>query len=226
MTDAVAAATPLVVFDRVHKDFGPARPVLEDLSFSLGRGEFIVLTGTSGAGKSTVLHLITGVLASDGGRVSVAGEEPARLRGAARAALRRAMGVVPQDLHLLADRSVLENVMLPALAAGLGRGAARARALAALGRVGLRDGAGSPQSLSGGEQQRAALARALVNRPALLLVDEPTAYLDKRAAAELLSLLDAFAQAGVSVLMASHGEPVPLPRAARCLRLAGGKVAA
>ena len=225
MTEVHAASTPLIEFDGVRKAFGTAPPVLDGASFTVERGQFAVLTGANGAGKSTVLNLLTGSLAPDAGRVAVAGEQPARLRGAALGALRRAIGVVPQDPRLLSDRSVLENVMLPALVDGLSRKAAAQRAHSAMQRVGLAADATMPAQLAAGAVQRAALARAVVNRPALLLVDEPTAFLDAAAAADLLLLLEQFAQAGMTVLMASHGEPAPLPPAARRLRLAEGRVA-
>jgi cell division transport system ATP-binding protein len=225
MTDKHPAAVTLIEFDRVRKAFGAAPAVLDGASFKVQRGQLAVLTGASGAGKTTVLKLITGWIAPDGGRVAVAGEEPARLSGAALGALRRAIGFVPQDLHLLADRCVLENVMLAALADGLSLRAAAERARLALQRVGLADGgAQMPADLAGGRQLRAALARAIVNRPALLLVDEPTAFLDAPAAGDLLRLLAEFSRAGMAVLMASHGEPTPLPSAARRLRLAEGRI--
>lgn len=226
MPDVAAEQAPLIEFDRVRKDFGPVRPILQDLSLTVERGQFAVLTGASGAGKSTVLRLIAGLLKPDSGRVAVAGEEPARLRGAALSALRRAIGMVPQDVHLLADRTVLENVMLPVLAAGHARRAAAERARAALQRVGLSQVDTLPETLSGGDRQRTALARAIVNRPALLLVDEPTAYLDASAAVELLGLLAEFARSGVTIVMASHAETAPLPQAARRLRLVDGGLAA
>jgi len=224
MTAASAAATPLIEFDRVRKSFGAAPPVLDAASFAIERGQFAVLTGANGAGKSTVLNRVTGALAPDDGRVAVAGEQPARLRNAALIALRRAIGIVPQDPRLLADRSVLENVMLPGLARGLSRKAAAQGARSALQRVGLDDGAMLPAQLSASAVQRAALARAIANRPALLLADEPTAFLDAVAAADLLQLLEHFAQTGMTVLMASHGEPAPLPPTARRLHLVAGQV--
>lgn len=224
MTEARGAATPLIEFDRVRKAFGAAPPVLDAASFAIERGQFAVLTGANGAGKSTVLNLVTGTLAPDDGRVAVAGEQPARLRKAARIALRRAIGIVPQDPRLLADRSVLENVMLPGLARGLSRKAAAQGARSALQRVGLDDGAMLPAQLSASAVQRAALARAIVSRPAVLLADEPTAFLDAAAAADLLQLLERFAQSGMTVLMASHGEPSPLPPTARRLHLVSGQV--
>lgn len=224
MTDKHAAAATLIEFDRVRKAFGAAPPVLDGASFKVERGQLAVLTGANGAGKTTVLRMITGWIAPDDGRVAVAGEEPARLSDAALGALRRAIGIVPQDLHLLADRCVLENVMLAALADGLSLRAAAERARLALQRVGLADWAQMPADLAAGTQQRAAIARAIVNRPALLLVDEPTAYLDAPAAGDLLRLLEEFSRAGMAVLMASLGEPAPLPSSARRLRLAEGRV--
>lgn len=225
MSPEHAATAALIEFDRVRKEFGAAPPVLREESFSVGRGEFVVLTGANGAGKSTVLKLITGAVAPDGGRVAVAGEEPARLRDATLGALRRAIGIVPQEPHLLADRSVLENVMLPALADGLPRRQAAERARAALARVGLTVGGSAPAQLSASARQRTALARAIVNRPAVLLVDEPVAILDAAAAAGLLHLLEQFAQAGMAVLMTSHDETAPLPPTARRLHLAEGHIA-
>lgn len=225
MTEPHPAAAPLIEFVGVRKSFGAAPPVLADVTFSVGRGQLVALTGANGAGKTTVLKLVTGSLAPDDGRVAVVGEQPARLRDAALSALRRAIGIVPQQPpRLLADRSVLENVMLPALADGLSRRAAAQRAASALQRVGLAVGEAMPEELSAGAQQRAAIARAVVNRPAVLLVDEPMAFLDAPAAIELLRLLEQFTQAGMTVLMASHGEPAPLPPVARRLRLVDGRV--
>jgi cell division transport system ATP-binding protein len=225
MADPAAPPSPLIEFDQGRKQFGEAPPALGGLSFTVTKGQLVVLTGANGAGKSTVLRLIAGLLAPDGGRVLIAGEETTRLRRAARVALRRATGVMPQDLRLLADRSVLENVMLPALAAGRSRREAMERASAALQRVGLADGRSMPTQISAGARQRAALARAIVNRPPLLLVDEPTAFLDAATADDILERLDEFAQAGVTVVMASHGERVSLPPTARRLRLVEGRLA-
>jgi cell division transport system ATP-binding protein len=224
MTEPHSATAPLIAFEQVRKAFGAAPPVLDAVSFEVRRGQFVVLAGANGAGKSTVLNLIVGLLSPDAGRVTVAAEEPTRLRDAALSALRRAIGFVPQDPHLLADRRLLENVMLPALADGRPRAEAAARALAALQRVGLVDAAALPEQLSVAARRRAVLARAIVNRPAILLVDEPTAFLDAPAAADLLRLLDEFALAGMAVLMASHGEPSPLPPTARRLTLADGRI--
>lgn len=217
---------PLVSFDRVTKRYGGDRTALAEATFQLGRSEFVLLTGPSGAGKSTVLRLICGLDTASSGRVTVAGEDLARIRRRALPLLRRSLGVVLQNLLLLPDRSVLDNVALPALAAGLSHADAQARAVAALSRVGLDPGVARvrPSALSGGEQQRVALARAIVNRPALVLADEPTAHVDEQGAAQLLQLLEQFAIAGVTVLMATHGEAAPLPARARVLHIDAGRV--
>ncbi len=211
---------PLIVFDRVDKSYGD-RSVLSQLSFSIARNQFVLLSGPSGAGKSTVLKLIAALERPSAGSITVAGEPLARLKPRMLPALRRSMGIVLQDLMLLDDRSVLENVALPCAAAGIALRESLARAATALHRVGLDEAAGRsyPRELSGGEQQRAALARALVNHPALLLVDEPTAHLDPIAAAQVVHLLEQFVVAGVTVVMASHGESVSLPARTRVIAL-------
>lgn len=228
MTPATSSAhTPaLVSFDRVTKRYAGGRTALSDATFTLNRGEFVLLAGPSGAGKSTVLRLICGLDVPTSGQVMVAGEDIARMRERALPFLRRSLGVVLQNLMLLSDRSVLDNVALPALAAGLSQAEARERALAALERVALDPAVGRvrPDALSGGEQQRVALARAIVNRPALVLADEPTAHLDEQGALHLLQLLEQFVAAGVTVLMASHGEAAPLPARARVLHIEAGRV--
>jgi cell division transport system ATP-binding protein len=221
-----AGEPPLVAFERVSKRYGSARPVLSDTTFTIARSEFVLLTGASGAGKSTVLRLIAALEVPTAGKVSVAGQDVARLSLNALAFLRRSMGIVMQQLLLLDDRNVLDNVALPALAAGLSRRAALARARAALARVGLEPDAERvlPRALAGGEQQRVAFARAIVNHPALVLADEPTAHLDPRAAEELLRLIEQFVVAGVTVVMATHSPLAPLPQRARVLQVDAGRV--
>jgi cell division transport system ATP-binding protein len=217
---------PLVSFDRVSKRYGAGRPALDGVSFAVGRSEFLLVTGPSGAGKSTLLRLIAALDPPTTGTIVVGGEDLARIRRRALPLLRRSIGIVMQDLLLLADRSVLDNVALPALASGLAAREARERARAALARVGLDAAVESarPDTLSGGEQQRAALARAIVNRPGLVLADEPTAHLDQQSAAKLLQLLEQFVVAGVTVILATHGESLPLPARARVLRLDAGRI--
>jgi cell division transport system ATP-binding protein len=228
MHDPANASAPLVVFERVSRRFGMARAALDDVSFAIDRSEFVLLTGPSGAGKSTVIRLIAALDRATSGRVLVAGEDVARLRRRALPLLRRSMGIVLQDPMLLDDRSVLDNVSLPALAAGLPAQEALARGRAALARVGLDPATAPrlrPRELSGGEQQRVALARAIVNRPALVLADEPTAHLDRAAAIGLLGLLEQFAVAGVAVVVASHGELAAAPARSRVIALKEGRLA-
>ena len=210
----------MVVFDGVGKRYGD-KAVLDSLSFTILRNEFAVLAGASGAGKSTVLRLIAAIDRPTTGSVVVAGQPLARMRRRAVSYLRRSMGIVLQDLLLLDDRTVEENVALPAIVSGLSARAARLRAAAALERVGLDASTrrARPSELSGGEQQRVALARAIINRPALLLVDEPTAHLDASSARHLIQLLEQFVIAGVTIIMASHTVPDPLPTRGRTLRL-------
>jgi cell division transport system ATP-binding protein len=226
MNEAPPEAQPLIVVDRVQKRYGDALPSIDDVSFTVARGEFRLLTGPSGAGKSTLLRLLAALESPSSGRIIVAGVELARLKRRARAALRRSLGIVPQDLLLLPDRSALENVMLPALVAGLARAEAERRAQAALARVEIADVDQYPPALSGGAQQRVALARAIVNRPVAILADEPTAHLDDAAAAGIVRLLDEFSASGIAIVLASHGESVALPARTCVLRLANGRVAA
>jgi cell division transport system ATP-binding protein len=223
---AQSANPALVTFDRVTKRYGESRPALDGASFSIARSEFVLLTGPSGAGKSTLLRLIAALETPTSGSIVVAGEDLARICRRSLPFLRRSIGIVLQDLMLLADRTVLDNVTLPALASGLSGHEARERARAALARVaiGPESESARPNALSGGEQQRVALARAIVNRPALILADEPTAHLDDRSAAQLLQLLEQFVVAGVTVIVATHGEAVPVPARARVLRLDAGKL--
>ena len=213
-------AAPLIVFDRVSKRYGD-RTVVDELSFTISRNEFVLLSGPSGAGKTTVIRLIAALEAPTTGIIRVAGESLAHLKRRALPHLRRSIGIVLQNLMLLDDRTVLQNIALPVAAAGFPWSEARTRATAALHRVGLDDAAARarPRELSGGAQQRAALARALVNRPALLLVDEPTAHLDRTAATEVMRLLEQFVIAGVTVVMATHGETGSVPARARVIGL-------
>lgn len=224
---APAASAALVEFDHVSRQFGSFRLALADVSFRIGRGELVLLTGPSGAGKSTVLQLIAALDAPTSGVVRVAGQDVSRLRKAAVPLLRRSMGIVLQDPMLLDDRDVLANVMLPALVTGVPGAEARTRARAALERAGLANEAlwqAHPRALSGGEQQRAALARAIVNRPALVLADEPVAHLDDAAAAGIFATLAQFSAAGVTVLVATHAVPANLPMTPRVLALAEGRL--
>jgi len=216
----------LVSFSAVAKRYPGGQEALKDVSFSLEAGELAFLTGRSGAGKSTLLKLIPAIERPSAGSVVVNGQNVASLKRAAIPYLRRNIGLVFQDQKLLYDRSVFDNVMLPlAFSAQAPKEAAR-RARAALDKVGLlgREKA-NPIQLSGGEQQRVAIARAVVNRPAILVADEPTANLDAESAARILEIFVAFNQVGVTVLIASHDRTLVERYGKRELRLEGGRIA-
>ena len=180
-----------------------------------------------GAGKSTLLKMIPAIVRPSAGAVLVNGQNVGSLKRAALPYLRRNLGLVFQDQKLLYDRSVYENVMLPLAFGGLGGREAASRARAALDKVGLlaREKA-NPIQLSGGEQQRLAIARAVVNRPSILIADEPTANLDASAAAAILDIFAAFNQVGVTVLVATHDEALIERFARRVIRLSQGGLTA
>lgn len=178
---------------------------VKEVSFTISAGEMVFITGHSGAGKSTLVKLIAAIERPTAGSLVVNGQNISALRKGAIPYLRRHFGLVFQDQKLLFDRSVLDNVLLPLQIAGLARREAVRRAQAALDKVGLleRERA-NPIALSGGEQQRLAIARAVVNRPTVLLADEPTGNLDAESALAILEIFEAFHQVGVTVVVATH----------------------
>lgn len=213
---------PFVQLDRATKKYGAFRLALSDVSLSIERSEFVLVLGGSGAGKSTLLRIVGAMEAPSSGRVRIGGEDPARMRPNARAFLRRSIGIVMQEPLLLDRRSVLENVMLPAIASNQNRTEAVARARAALNKARFEDVDALPGELSSGARHRVALARAIVNRPALLLVDDPISHLDAESAGNVMQLLEQFAVSGVTVIMASQREPDRFPARARTVRLDHG----
>ena len=191
------------------KSYGGVRPreVLRDITLELSRGEYISITGESGVGKSTLLNLIAGLEVPDTGTVELDGASVTALDDTGRTLLRRdRIGFVFQAFHLLPHLTVSQNVALPLSLAGTARRQVAARVGALLAAVGLADAAGSyPRELSGGEMQRAAIARALVHRPQLLLADEPTGNLDPETARSILTLLrDQVKQAGGAGILVTH----------------------
>jgi len=215
----------LVSFSAVAKRYPGGQEALQDVSFALAPGELAFLTGRSGAGKSTLLKLIPAIERPSSGSVLVNGQNVGALKRAAIPYLRRNIGLVFQDQKLLYDRSVYDNVMLPlAFSAHPPKEAAR-RARAALDKVDLlRREKANPIQLSGGEQQRLAIARAVVNRPALLVADEPTANLDAESAARILDIFVAFNQVGVTVLIATHDQALVARYGKRVLNLNEGRI--
>jgi len=213
----------MIEFKQVSKHFPPAISALSDMSFSIERGELVFLSGPSGAGKSTILKMIAGIERPSSGQVLVNGQDIARLNSAALPYFRRNIGLILQDHALLQDRTILDNVMLPLLIGGATRNEALIRANTALEKMSLADKADAfPLALSGGEQQRVAIARAIVNRPQLILADEPTAYLDRDNAKKVMQALQAFQAAGVTCIISSHDEEF-LVSAARVIYLNHGK---
>jgi len=195
----------MIKFDNVSKRYDGSHDALTQVSFELDQGEMAFLTGRSGAGKSTLLKLIIRLERASRGQVFVNGKNLNRLARSQIPIHRRQIGVVFQDHQLLFDRSVFDNVSLPLRVAGYNRNQAARRVRAALDKVGLLNKEKlNPASLSGGEQQRIGIARAVVNRPRILLADEPTGNLDPLLSSEILKLFEEFNQVGVSVLIASH----------------------
>ncbi len=211
----------------VSKRFTNGREALQNLNLTLPRGTLTFLTGHSGAGKSTLLKLLLRMELATRGQVSVGGVNLARMPRRAVARYRQRIGVVFQDHLLLPQRSVFDNVAMPLVIAGY-READRARRVrAALSRVGLLDKERQfPTQLSAGEQQRVGIARAVVNRPAVLLADEPTGNLDPTLSREIMGLFHLFQQVGVTVLIATHDLELVEGFGDRVVELADGRVLA
>ena len=217
----------MISFSQVRKSYRGGHEALAELSFAIDDGELVFITGRSGAGKSTLLKLIPAIERPTSGTVLVNGQNIGSMRRVAIPYLRRNLGLIFQDQKLLYDRSVFENVMLPLAFTGHAYKDAARRARAALDKVGLlaREKA-NPVTLSGGEQQRLCIARAVVNRPSILLADEPTASLDSTSAAEVVEMFRSFNQVGVTVLIATHDEGLVERLNPRVLALAQGRLAA
>jgi len=209
----------------VSKVYPPRFPALSDLSLTIEAGEFVFLTGPSGAGKTTLLRLLLGAETPTAGQIVIGGRNLARLGRQGIAALRRSTGMVFQDAKLLAGLPVLDNVALPAEAAGESSKEARRKAFALLRDLGLKDLVHRyPRSLSGGEQQRVALARALVNQPSLLLADEPTGNLDEESAGRVVELMVRANVGGATVVLATHDPHLLRAVAGRQITLRAGRL--
>ncbi|WP_148864609.1 cell division ATP-binding protein FtsE [Marinobacter fonticola] len=195
----------MIQFEKVSKRYEGGHTALQGVSFEMSRGELAFLTGHSGAGKSTLLKLIMVMERPSAGNVIVGGQ---RLNALARRQIpfiRRHIGVVFQNHQLLFDRTVFDNVAMPLEVTGVPHREIGRRVRAALDKVGLLSKEKmNPIQLSGGEQQRVGIARAVVNKPPLLLADEPTGNLDPELSADIMHLFEQFSQVGVTVLIASH----------------------
>jgi cell division transport system ATP-binding protein len=195
----------MITFERVSKRYDEGHDALREISLNIEQDELVFLTGHSGAGKSTLLRLIMLMDRPTRGKLIVDGRDLGAVRKRGIPAHRRNIGVVFQNHRLLDDKSVFDNVALPLIIAGYDHREVGRRVRAALDKVGLLDRERAlPITLSGGEQQRVGIARAVVVRPKILLADEPTGNLDPELSAEIMTLFEEFNQVGVTVLIASH----------------------
>lgn len=211
----------------VARRYGRAEdaPGLQDINLDIELGTFAAITGPSGSGKTTLLNLVAGLDRADAGTVRVNGRDLNAMSARDLADFRlRQVGVIFQAYHLIPELSVFSNVELPALLAGVPRREARERAAELLERVGIAAGADRrPHELSGGERQRAAVARAMINRPPLIVADEPTGNLDTGSGAVVLDLIGQAHLAGATVLLVTHDQAIAA-RAHRQVRLLDGRI--
>jgi cell division transport system ATP-binding protein len=217
----------MIRFANASKRYQGGNEALTDVSFEVARGEMVFLTGPSGAGKSTLLKLIALLERPSRGQVLVDGKNLGQLPRRKVPEHRRAVGVIFQDNRLLNDRTVADNVMLPLAIAGMPAAEGAKRVRAALDQVGL---AGKermvPITLSGGEQQRVGIARAIVARPPLIIADEPTGNLDPELSLEIMRLFERLNEVGTTVLIASHDHALIARMGKRVLSLKGGRMVA
>jgi len=215
----------MIRFAHVSKTYPNGVQGLRDVSFQIPKGQFVFLTGHSGAGKSSILSLIIGEHQATSGDVRVSGLALSRLTPRQLPKLRRKLGIVFQDFRLLPDRTVEENVAFALEVTGARKQTIPGRVMRVLTQVGLVSKARAyPRELSGGEQQRVALARALVNDPPVLIADEPTGNLDERATRGIFQLLQQINRGGTVVVMATHNLALVRDTGYRVIELKGGQI--
>jgi cell division transport system ATP-binding protein len=203
----------MIKFDQVHKRYPGNLGALQNITFEINAGELVFVTGPSGAGKSTLLKLITAIEPATHGTIIFENQNLGQVKNASIPYIRRKFGLVFQDHKLLYDRNCFENITLALEINEVEVNDIRGRVRAALDKVGLLNREKSmPISLSGGEQQRLAIARAIACRPSILLADEPTGNLDKKYADEIMSLFYSFQELGVTVIIATHEMPIVLKK--------------
>jgi cell division transport system ATP-binding protein len=216
----------MISFSQVTKRYPSGLEALRGVTLTIEAGEMVFITGHSGAGKSTLLKLAAAIERPSSGSVIVNGQNVGALRARAVPFLRRNFGLIFQDQKLLFGRSAFDNVMLPLAITGFERREAARRVRAALDKVGLLSKEKSfPVTLSGGEQQRLAIARAIVHRPAILIADEPTGNIDAAYATELGELFRSFNRVGVTVVIATHDEAFAARLKPRVVALREGRLA-
>ncbi|NUR61878.1 MAG: ABC transporter ATP-binding protein [Catenulispora sp.] len=223
----MTSTEPIVRLDDVRKDFGDTAAV-DGVTLHISQGEAVAVMGPSGCGKSTLLNLVAGLDRPSSGRVVVHGEDLSALNETGLALFRRRrIGMIFQFFNLIDDLPALDNVALAAQLTGTPAGQARRRALELLGELGIADRKNTyPQRLSGGERQRVAVARALMNRPALLLADEPTGALDSRSSEQVMDLLIDLNQLGQTLLLVTHDPRLATRCASRLVEVADGRIVA
>ena len=217
----------MIRFSQVSKRYPGGYAALKNLNLEIATGEMIFLTGHSGAGKSTLLKLIAAIERPSGGTILVNDQNIGKIKAGAVPYLRRNLGLIFQDHKLLFDRNLFDNVMLPLQIAGFDHRESAKRVRASLDKVGLlkREKA-HPISLSGGEQQRLCIARAIVNRPSILLADEPTGNLDADSANAIMDIFKSFHQVGATLLISTHDENILRQYTGRTLALKQGELQA
>jgi len=217
----------MIQFSHVSKRYPDGYMALNNVDLAIDSGEMVFITGHSGAGKSTLLKLIAAIERPTSGSITISGQNIAQVKPSALPFLRRKIGFVFQDHKLLFDRNVFENVLLPLQISGFDRKSAASRVRAALDKVGLLNKEKvMPVTLSGGEQQRLCIARAVVHRPIILIADEPTGNLDSAYAKDIMNMFYTFHQVGVTVLIATHDANFLENNQFRIINLQQGKLAA
>lgn len=200
---------PIITLENVSKTYPAGTKALQDLSLTIHKGEFVFVVGSSGSGKSTLIKLLLKEIEPTSGRIEVNGQDVTRMKHKQVAKYRRKLGVVFQDFRLLKDRNVFENVAFALRVVGKSNYMIRRQVPAILTIMGLGEKYDSlPRQLSGGEQQRVALARALVNKPPILLADEPTGNLDPKNSWEIMRLLDEINKKGTTVVVVTHNSEI------------------
>ena len=215
----------MITFENVTKSYGNGAPALSNLNIEIEEGEFVFVVGTSGSGKSTFIKLLLKELEPTEGKIIVNDTELRKLRSGKTAKYRRKVGVVFQDFRLLKDRNVYENIAFAQRVIGVSTREIKKNVPRMLSLVGLSEKYKSfPNELSGGEQQRVAIARALINRPSILLCDEPTGNLDPTNSNEIMKILDAVNKQGTTVLVVTHNMEIVQQMKKRTITMSEGKI--
>lgn len=214
----------MIKLDHVSKVYAGSAPALQNVTFNIRKGEMAFLTGHSGAGKSTVFRLLSGLERANDGKITIDDVDISRLNPAQIPFLRRSLGIIFQDYQLLMDHSVFDNVAMPLIILGKSKEEIKRRVNIALDRVGLKDKMKRyPIQLSGGEQQRVGIARAIVNKPLILLADEPTGNLDDRLSRDIFHIFETLNQQGSTILITTHNLKL-IKKRHRILRLDHGRL--